>query len=161
MGIGLKVLVDKEKKRVIFAECDHDFVDVLFSFLTMPIGAILRLGYIKSSIVGIGCMNNLYKSVENVKDYFQGGCKDMLLSPRNGVEAHYTNLKMNINNKDARIVLKNEIICIWTIIKREKKEIVKIEKKRRANDILEIKAQLKEKPKPNFLPSLEPSLQAA
>ncbi|KAJ0021629.1 hypothetical protein Pint_32635 [Pistacia integerrima] len=42
-AISLKALVDKENNRVIYAESDVDFTDVLFSFLTMPIGTITRL----------------------------------------------------------------------------------------------------------------------
>ncbi|XP_014516124.1 uncharacterized protein LOC106773876 [Vigna radiata var. radiata] len=42
-GLSLKYWVDKEKKRVIVAEADGDLVDVLFSFLTLPLGTIIRL----------------------------------------------------------------------------------------------------------------------
>ena len=82
-GICLKVLVDKKKNKVVFAECDHDFVDVLFSFLTMPIGTIMRVASIKSLNVGIGCMSNLYKSIENidVQHFRNQACRIMLLSP--------------------------------------------------------------------------------
>ncbi|CAO2189085.1 unnamed protein product [Urochloa humidicola] len=39
--IEVKLFVDKAKKKVLFAESDNDFVDVLFSFLTMPLGTIV------------------------------------------------------------------------------------------------------------------------
>ncbi|KAL6838849.1 hypothetical protein ACP4OV_031285 [Aristida adscensionis] len=42
-AIAVKLFVDKEKRKVLFAESDKEFVDVLFSFLTMPLGAIVRL----------------------------------------------------------------------------------------------------------------------
>nr|XP_010920704.1 uncharacterized protein LOC105044482 [Elaeis guineensis] len=82
MKLSLKLLVDKEKSRVVFAESDKDFVDILFSFLTLPIGTIVRLLGKKSSL---GAMDRLYESVENLDArYFQTApCKTMLLRPRN------------------------------------------------------------------------------
>lgn len=41
--VSLWVLVDKERNRVLYAEAGKDFVDVLFSFLTLPLGTIARL----------------------------------------------------------------------------------------------------------------------
>ncbi|XP_076939077.1 uncharacterized protein LOC143607562 [Bidens hawaiensis] len=41
--ISIKVFVDKVKKRVVYAEADHTFVDILFSFMTLPLGTIVRL----------------------------------------------------------------------------------------------------------------------
>ncbi|GKC46502.1 GRAM domain family protein [Tanacetum coccineum] len=41
--ISLKLMVHKEKKRVIFAEADNHFVDILFSFMALPLGTIVRL----------------------------------------------------------------------------------------------------------------------
>lgn len=50
--IDVKLFVDKEKKKVLFAESDKDFVDVLFSWLTLPLGTIVRL-LSKQSQVGL------------------------------------------------------------------------------------------------------------
>ncbi|RHN48409.1 hypothetical protein MtrunA17_Chr7g0263461 [Medicago truncatula] len=41
--VELKLLIDKETNNVIFAEAGKDFVDILFSFLTLPLGTIARL----------------------------------------------------------------------------------------------------------------------
>ncbi|EXB30493.1 hypothetical protein L484_006043 [Morus notabilis] len=103
-GISLKVLVDKEKNRVIFAECDNDFVDILFSFLTNPMGTIIRLASKHSLSARIGCMNNLYTSVESIDvQHFQNKvCRTMLLSPRNGAESHCMNLKLKIDDAEPR-----------------------------------------------------------
>ncbi|KAJ0021633.1 hypothetical protein Pint_32631 [Pistacia integerrima] len=67
-AISLKALVDKENNRVIFVESDEDFTDVLFSFLTMPMGTIIRLisNHNQPPTVGMGCMNNLYESIKNL-----------------------------------------------------------------------------------------------
>ncbi|CAN6879614.1 unnamed protein product [Brassica oleracea] len=64
----LKLLVDKEKNKVVLAEVCKDFVDVLFSFLILPMGTIVRFlqkyqQNQNSQPATIGCFNNLYKSV--------------------------------------------------------------------------------------------------
>ncbi|KAJ0020994.1 hypothetical protein Pint_32628 [Pistacia integerrima] len=84
-AISLKALVDKENKRVIYAESDVDFTDVLFSFLTMPMGTIIRLisNHNQPPTVAVGCMTNLYESIKNLDmQYFRTeACKTMLLCP--------------------------------------------------------------------------------
>ncbi|KAI4962863.1 hypothetical protein ZWY2020_024709 [Hordeum vulgare] len=80
--VAVKLFIDKEKRRVLFAESDKEFVDVLFSFLTMPLGRIVRL-FDKQSQVG--CLDELYKSVESLGEgHFRAkACKSMLLAPLN------------------------------------------------------------------------------
>ncbi|KAF8404475.1 hypothetical protein HHK36_009360 [Tetracentron sinense] len=99
-SINMKILVEKEKERILFAESDSDFMDILFSFLTMPIGTIVRLTSCKLSASEIGCMNNLYKSVDklDVQHLWTAACKTMLLCPRNSAENHCRNLKVNIDD---------------------------------------------------------------
>ncbi|KAF8378715.1 hypothetical protein HHK36_030064 [Tetracentron sinense] len=101
-SMSLKVLVDNEKNRVVFAESGKDFVDVLFSFLTMPIGTIVRLIRSQPFVVEIGCMNNLYESVAklDVQHLCTPVCKTMLLSPRSSSEAHSRKLKVNIDDTE-------------------------------------------------------------
>jgi len=41
--VPLKLVVNKETNKVLFAETGKDFVDVLFSFLILPLGTIARL----------------------------------------------------------------------------------------------------------------------
>ncbi|KAG8039960.1 hypothetical protein GUJ93_ZPchr0028g29038 [Zizania palustris] len=41
--VAVTLLVDKERSKVLFAESDSDFVDVLFGFLTLPLGTVVRL----------------------------------------------------------------------------------------------------------------------
>ncbi|TVU15917.1 hypothetical protein EJB05_39460, partial [Eragrostis curvula] len=79
--IQVKFLVDKEKRKVVFAESGKEFVDVLLSFLTLPLGTIVRLLGKESSL---GCFDELYKSVETLDaSHFQTkACKHMLLHPR-------------------------------------------------------------------------------
>lgn len=40
---SLRLLVDKKKNKVVLAEAGKEFVDVLFSFLTLPMGTVARL----------------------------------------------------------------------------------------------------------------------
>ncbi|KAJ6424877.1 hypothetical protein OIU84_025616 [Salix udensis] len=101
--ISLKAFVDKKSNRVAFVESDEFFVDILFSFLTMPTGTIIHLLSSLSPQNGIGCMNNLYKSVENTDVmYFRTeACKDMLLLPHNAAAAYCKSLKLKIDDSDA------------------------------------------------------------
>ncbi|MBA0735623.1 hypothetical protein Gogos_019456 [Gossypium gossypioides] len=98
--ICLRVVVDKTKDRVVFVESDDEFVDVLFSFLTMPMGTIVRLTRNRGPTTNIGCMNNLYNSVEILDALYlrTKACKTMLLYPRNGEAAQCKNLKLAIDD---------------------------------------------------------------
>ncbi|KAK4359186.1 hypothetical protein RND71_021415 [Anisodus tanguticus] len=73
----LKLLVDEKKDQVVAAEAKVDFMDILVSLLTLPMGTLIRL--IKADAGVVGCMNNLYQSVENLseKDLFIKHCKTM------------------------------------------------------------------------------------
>ncbi|KAF0892244.1 hypothetical protein E2562_014829 [Oryza meyeriana var. granulata] len=77
---------------MLFAESDKDFVDVLFGFLTLPLGTVVRLLGKESQAV---CLDALYKSVEDLStDYFQTkACKAMLLKPLNAAAKQCRQLK--------------------------------------------------------------------
>ncbi|TMW87847.1 hypothetical protein EJD97_019400 [Solanum chilense] len=96
--VVLKLLVDEKKDQVVAAEAKVDFMDVFVSLLTLPLGTIIRL--IKAEGGVVGCMNNLYQSVENldVEDLFIEHCKTMLLNPRNRYLKYCTRLKVNIDD---------------------------------------------------------------
>ncbi|XP_031266145.1 uncharacterized protein LOC116124565 [Pistacia vera] len=100
--IRLKALVDKEREKVIFAEPSVEFIDVLFSFLTMPMGTIIRLILNRPPTMGIGCMNNLYECIENldVQLFRTEECKKMLLYPRNAAADQCRRLKLNIDETE-------------------------------------------------------------
>ncbi|KAL5215543.1 hypothetical protein ABZP36_006944 [Zizania latifolia] len=78
--VAVKLFVDKERSKVLFAESGNEFVDVLFGFLTLPLGAVVRLFGKQSQL---GCLDEVYKSVEDLStDYFQTEeHKTMLLEP--------------------------------------------------------------------------------
>ncbi|VVA99334.1 unnamed protein product [Arabis nemorensis] len=100
----LKLLVDKEKKKVVLAKAGKDFVDVLFSFLLMPMETIVRLleNQKSQTRTTIGCFNNLYKGVVDVgKDYFlTEACKQILLYPRYAKKRQCRRLKLNIDDTE-------------------------------------------------------------
>lgn len=91
--IAVRFLIDREQKRVVFAEAGCDFVDVLFSFLTLPLGTIVRLLDKQS---GLGSLDNLYESVERLDpEHLQTeACKEMLLNPRSAAAIHCEHLKI-------------------------------------------------------------------
>lgn len=108
--ITIKLLVDKHQSRVLLAESDKDFVDILLSFLTMPMGTIARLLSKDSSI---GCISNLYKSVEILdKHHLQtDACRNMLLRPLNAARQHCENLVLSIDKTNHRLFFTCEKKC--------------------------------------------------
>ncbi|XP_058741698.1 uncharacterized protein LOC131614086 [Vicia villosa] len=101
-GVTLKLLVNKDTNKVLFAEAGKDFVDALFSFLTLPLGTIARLVEKKSSMgpVSVGCLNKLYGSLKEFdKEYIKmEAMKEMLLQPTNSSESYCSTLKLNIDD---------------------------------------------------------------
>ncbi|KAK7373802.1 hypothetical protein VNO80_07222 [Phaseolus coccineus] len=102
--VPLILMVDKETDNVICAGANKEFVDVLYSFLTMPLGTIARLVQQESlrGPVQVGSLNTLYESVVNFnKEYlWSDSCKEMLVRPRNSSEYHCRSLKLNIDDTD-------------------------------------------------------------
>ncbi|KAF9596230.1 hypothetical protein IFM89_008389 [Coptis chinensis] len=100
--INLRILVDKKRDRVVFAESDKDFVDILFSFLTLPLGTIVRLIRNQAPPSVLGCLNNLYKSLENLEVGLLQSEKHkaMLLRPSNSSEHLCRKLKFNIDDTE-------------------------------------------------------------
>ena len=101
--VAVKLFIDKEKQRVLFAESDKDFVDVLFSFLTLPLGTIVRLLGKQS---GLGCLDEVYKSVASLSiEHFQTeACKTMLLAPLSSAATQCGRLKVKIDNTNPRSI---------------------------------------------------------
>ncbi|KAJ8615862.1 hypothetical protein MRB53_035234 [Persea americana] len=95
--ISLKLLIHKERNQVLFAESRNDFVDILFSFLTMPTGTVIRLVGKQSKI---GCMSTIYESVEDLEvEYLESdSCKNKFLYPKNAAEEHCRSLMVNIDD---------------------------------------------------------------
>ena len=91
--------MNKETNKVLCAEVGKDFVDILCSFLTLPLGTIARLLQDRNlETVTIGCLSSLYQSVEKLSvGYFKTEtCEDMLLYPRNSSQDYCNTVKLNI-----------------------------------------------------------------
>ncbi|XP_062230428.1 uncharacterized protein LOC133928216 [Phragmites australis] len=61
--IPLKLLVESKSKKVLFAEAGKEFVDFVFSLLTLPIGAVVKL---ISAGTMYGSIGRLYQSVDHI-----------------------------------------------------------------------------------------------
>ncbi|EYU33999.1 hypothetical protein MIMGU_mgv1a018334mg [Erythranthe guttata] len=102
----LKVMINKQKTKVLFAEVDGDFAEVVLSFLTLPLGTIVRVlknyyGDAKGTTpVDIGSLTTLYDGLSNLdsinlRNEFRKG---MLLDPVSSLEAECRKLKLDIRN---------------------------------------------------------------
>lgn len=70
--VNLKFMIDKKRKKVLFAEAGKDFVDFLFTLLSLPVGTVIRL---LSKDGMVGCLGKLYESVENLNDTYVHAAK--------------------------------------------------------------------------------------
>ncbi|GFP87033.1 hypothetical protein PHJA_000847100 [Phtheirospermum japonicum] len=66
-SVSLKLLIDTQAKRVIFAEADKEFVDFLFYILSLPVAKLVSL-LGKDGMVG--SLANLYESIENLNESY-------------------------------------------------------------------------------------------
>ncbi|KAL6277305.1 hypothetical protein ACE6H2_020906 [Prunus campanulata] len=100
--VSLKLLIDTARNKVLFAEAGKDFVDFLFTLLSLPAGTIIRL---LSKEAMVGSLGKLYESVETLNDeYLQPDLnKDALLKPKEPVAAGPNILGLSTDVKsDAR-----------------------------------------------------------
>ncbi|MFS7961411.1 hypothetical protein Hanom_Chr08g00714691 [Helianthus anomalus] len=62
--MSLKLLVDKKRSRVLFAEVPKEFVDFLFHIFSLPLGTLIEpLG----SNQMVGCLGKLKESIDSIK----------------------------------------------------------------------------------------------
>ncbi|GJS13402.1 hypothetical protein Tco_0407874 [Tanacetum coccineum] len=96
-NFSLHMLVAKEENKVIMAETSKEFIEVLFSLMTMPIARVASLT--RNCTPGdIGCVSNLYGSVKELDMRYLQGSKflDILINPRSAAEIYCENLKLNL-----------------------------------------------------------------
>ncbi|XP_024162308.1 uncharacterized protein LOC112169505 isoform X1 [Rosa chinensis] len=81
--ISVKLIVCKSQKIVCYAEAGEDFVNLVFSFLTVPLGFIIKQIQDRSSSLK-GSIEQLYKSVQDLDDEFfkSNYQKEILLNPK-------------------------------------------------------------------------------
>ncbi|KAB1217972.1 hypothetical protein CJ030_MR3G014618 [Morella rubra] len=84
--MSLKLLIDTRVNRVLFAEAGKDFVDFLFTLLSLPVGTVIRL---IANHGMVGSLGNLYGSIENLSQtYLQPNQdKEALLKPKAPISA--------------------------------------------------------------------------
>ncbi|XP_061999483.1 uncharacterized protein LOC133716847 [Rosa rugosa] len=63
--IFLKLTIDRENRKVLFAEANKDFVDNLVGFMTFPTSAMIKL-----SPEPFGKLKNVKNSIENMTEYY-------------------------------------------------------------------------------------------
>lgn len=80
--VTINLMVDTTRNRVLFADCGGDFVDIVLSYLTLPMSSVFRLTG-NDGLHAAGSINNIYGSVLSLENhYFRNkACKSMLLHP--------------------------------------------------------------------------------
>ena len=94
---SLKLLIDEKRNKVVLAEAEQDFVDVLLSLLTLPMGIIA--GLLKDHNTILDCYRNLNKSVSemDIRHFENDAFKSLLLSPKSSKDIHRKRLKLKLN----------------------------------------------------------------
>ncbi|XP_022852202.1 uncharacterized protein LOC111373851 [Olea europaea var. sylvestris] len=59
----VKLMLSKSQNKILGLLVREDFIDFLFSFFTIPLGSVVKLLDLNS---GVGCVDNLYRTVENL-----------------------------------------------------------------------------------------------
>ncbi len=80
-NVSLKLLIDTESQKVLFAEAGKEFIDFLFHILALPIGTFISL--LKNQ-GAVGSFGNIYESIENLSTTFlqPNFNKETLLKPK-------------------------------------------------------------------------------
>ncbi|KAI0516446.1 hypothetical protein KFK09_009121 [Dendrobium nobile] len=100
--ITLKLLIDVRSNKVLFGEAGKDFVDFLFSLLTLPLGSVIKL---LSPATMIGSLGKLYQSVENLNEIYLAAnkYKASLLQPK---ASTYVNNHLLLGTETSNVELK-------------------------------------------------------
>ncbi|KAF3790061.1 hypothetical protein EJ110_NYTH17282 [Nymphaea thermarum] len=77
---SVKLVINPTEKKVVYAEAGKDFVDLLFSLLTLPLKTVTK---ILSEEAMPGSLTNLHGSIETLDDIYMEPpvTKEVLLSP--------------------------------------------------------------------------------
>ncbi|GJV72669.1 hypothetical protein Tco_1492664 [Tanacetum coccineum] len=99
--VQLNVYIDQQKNKVMFAEADEEFVEILFSFLTLPLGTIAKFlaKHADAMDTEVGSFTSLYQSVVHfdVKHFTNVYCKEVLVNPVNSSACVCQKLKLNLD----------------------------------------------------------------
>lgn len=105
-SMSITLMLDKGGRKIMYAEAGKDFVDLLFSFLVLPAGAIAKHAldskHTKSEEQEkTSCIINLYNSVVNLSGSLMKADKAVLLDQK-VVSANYTNDILRIQSPSPR-----------------------------------------------------------
>lgn len=99
--LSLNVMMNKKETKVLFAQVDGYFADILLSFLTLPMGRIVKvLGkHYGDEAPAIGSFSSLYRSLKNLDSshFWTKGAKEALLDPISSSDAECKSLKLDIS----------------------------------------------------------------
>ncbi|CAA0808592.1 Protein of unknown function (DUF674 [Striga hermonthica] len=100
----LKVMINKDKTKVLFAEADSDFTNVLLSFLALPLGKIAKIlvEHYGDDTLAICSFTSLYNSLADldVVHFHTESGKQMLLNPRSVFDKECRQLKLNLSDSE-------------------------------------------------------------
>ncbi|XP_047940795.1 uncharacterized protein LOC125188099 [Salvia hispanica] len=95
-------MIDKERNKVLFATADSHFVDILLSFLTLPLGRIIKVlkQHYGDELPTFGSLSSLYHGLSNLDSshFVTDGAKQILLNPTTSFEDEYKRLKLDITD---------------------------------------------------------------
>ncbi|KAK9700048.1 hypothetical protein RND81_08G214000 [Saponaria officinalis] len=95
--VSLKLLIDTQAKKVLFAEAGKQFVDFLFHIMSLPVGTVVKLLNVKNMV---GSLGSLYSSINMLNtDYFQTNVsKNAVLHPKSAVNVPLLSLEHSAAN---------------------------------------------------------------
>ena len=98
----LRAMLNKENKKFLFADIDSSFADVLLSFLTLPLGMIVRIlkNHYKDEPPAFGSLATLYNGLANLDSihFWTEDAKSILLHPISSSDAELKRLKLDISD---------------------------------------------------------------
>lgn len=96
--LSLKVMVNRKENKFLYAEA----ADVLLSFLTLPLGRIVKImkKHYGDEAPTFGSLTSLYDGLENLDNvhFWTEGIKSILLHPRSSSDAECKSLKLDISD---------------------------------------------------------------
>ncbi|KAJ1299059.1 hypothetical protein BS78_01G502800 [Paspalum vaginatum] len=136
LPFNIKVFYDRHEKEIMYAECDHEFVDLLLSFLVYPVSCVIKnLG----GTSHLGCsLDNLYGSAVDLhENNLLEGCfsfdGDMLLDPsiipffKRGCSPRFVDNGTYVVDDDLCIYQASAMLVMKHWCKREKDAVLEVD----------------------------------
>ncbi|XP_073062028.1 uncharacterized protein [Primulina eburnea] len=99
---SLRVVLNQQETKVLYAAVSRDFVDVLLSFFTLPLGTIVRLlvRQHENEAPSLGSLTSLYKGLKDldVTNFSWDVDRWLLLRPLNYFEVQCRKLRLRIDD---------------------------------------------------------------